>query len=348
MDARSFAAATALQTVSQPFAAKTNERGPSLEELDNIQLPDHGLLHSKPALHKTEATSTNALPPKAIVVEDATPRTPSELEASPPATPTRQHEVVGLAPSWSYPAMNKWRILAACLTYFGNGMIDSAPGALLPYIESYYHVNYAIVSLIWVTNAVGFISAAFCTEAIQRRVGRAWALVISEAFMAVAFVMISCTPPFGVVIAAYFFSGFGYTINLALNNVFCANLSGSTVILGLVHGSYGIGGVVAPIAATAMVSSGVLWSRFFIIMVAIRLLCLVFSGWSFREYEKEEVSQFANSLQQITSRQSARAPGKLRSLGIGRALRNRTSLMGALFIVAYQVSLHLNSIAWQD
>ena len=29
---------------------------------------------------------------------------------------------------------------------------------------------------------------------------------------------------------------------LALNNVFCANLDRSTIILGMMHGSYGMGG----------------------------------------------------------------------------------------------------------
>lgn len=41
-----------------------------------------------------------------------------------------------------------------------NGMNDSAPGALIPYIERDYHIGYAVVSLIFIANAPGFITAA--------------------------------------------------------------------------------------------------------------------------------------------------------------------------------------------
>lgn len=45
-----------------------------------------------------------------------------------------------------------------------------------------------------------------------------------------------------LIIARFLLLGFGYGLSLALNNVFCANLAGATVILGAAHGSYGIGG----------------------------------------------------------------------------------------------------------
>jgi hypothetical protein len=36
--------------------------------------------------------------------------------------------------------------------------------------------------------------------------------------------------------------------NLALSNVFAANLQNSTKMLGMLHGSYGIGGTIGPIS----------------------------------------------------------------------------------------------------
>ena len=53
-----------------------------------------------------------------------TPITPNELEISQPPTPKRA-EAAGLVQSFSNPAMNKWRVLAACLVYFGNGLNDA-------------------------------------------------------------------------------------------------------------------------------------------------------------------------------------------------------------------------------
>ncbi|RAL01103.1 uncharacterized protein BO80DRAFT_70260 [Aspergillus ibericus CBS 121593] len=38
-----------------------------------------------------------------------------------------------------------WRLASACLMNFGNGMNDSAPGALIPYIEEDYEIGYAVI-----------------------------------------------------------------------------------------------------------------------------------------------------------------------------------------------------------
>ena len=61
------------------------------------------------------------------------------------------------------------------------------------------------------------------------------------------------------------------------------------------------------------------------------------AGWAFWSYEKEGVVQFSNSLQQIASRQSAAELGKTSKFKlICRALKTKTTLIGALFIFAYQ------------
>ena len=307
-------------------AARCEDHGqaPSIEELDSIELPDYG----KPPSVQTSSIQTH----HGI---QSSSRTPGELEASPPATPTAA-DATGIVPSFSYPKMNKWRVLAACLIYLGNGINDSAPGALIPYMESHYHIGYAVVSLIFVTNAVGFIAAALVNNAIAERFGRAKSLMLSEVFMIAGYTIIACTPPFPAVVMAYLLLGFGYALNLSLNNVFCANLANSTVILGAAHGSYGIGGILAPVIATTTVSRGILWSRFFILTIGLRLICFFFAGWAFWSYEKEGVTFFSNSLQEIASRQRLEAgePTKLQLLG--RTIKNRTTLIGALFIFAYQ------------
>lgn len=77
--------------------------------------------------------------------------------------------------------MNKWRVLAVSVAFLCNGANDSAPGALLPYMEEYYKIGYAIVSLIFISNAIGFIAAAFFVYTLDRRLGRARVLMLCEA-----------------------------------------------------------------------------------------------------------------------------------------------------------------------
>lgn len=160
-------------------------------------------------------------------------------------------------------------------------MNDSASGALIPYVEAYYNIGYAVVSLFWISNAVGFLLAAFRSSVIVGRSGQAKTLMVSEACMIAGYVLTASSPPFVAVVVAYFIIGFGCAINSALNNVFCANLANSTVILGYAHGSYGVRGIFGPVVATTLIFNGVIWSRYFTVMIGICILCFLSVRWSF-------------------------------------------------------------------
>ena len=134
----------------------------------------------------------------------------------------------------------------------------------------------------------------------------------------------------------YYFLGLGYALNLALHNVFCANMANSTMVLGAGHGSYGIGGLVAPIIATAMVSHGILWSRFFLTTIGIRLAILFFTGWANEGYEDEATSKFSTSLHRLASQQRVEQHEPSGAQLLKQVLKNRVTLLGASFIFAYQ------------
>lgn len=125
-------------------------------------------------------------------------------------------------------------------------------------------------------------------------------------------------------------------MNLALNNVYCANIHPPSVILGLAHGSYGIGGIIAPIIGTAMVSQGILWSRFYFLTVGLRLCCIAFSAFAFWSYTEDSEETLLTALEITASRQTAAegAVSKLKDLKL--ALKNKVTIFGALFIFAYQ------------
>jgi hypothetical protein len=89
--------------------------------------------------------------------------------------------------------------------------------------------------------------------------------------------------------------------------------------------------------ATSLVTAGLHWSRFYAIALGLRVLSMAWAGRAFWSYEREAVAHFSNSLQQIASRQSAAELGETSKFKlIRRALKTRTTLIGALFIFAYQ------------
>ncbi|KAH8678989.1 major facilitator superfamily domain-containing protein [Tricladium varicosporioides] len=264
-----------------------------------------------------------------------TPRVLNDLEMS--RAPSPIQEGVEAMQSFANPPMNRFRMLSVCLLNFGNGLNDSAPGALIPYLERYYNIGYATVSLIFVTNAIGFILAAFFVDALRARVGRAKTLMIAQSLMTCGYIPIVCTPPFPVVIISFFFLGLGMALNLAMGNVFAANLHNGTKMLGWMHGSYGVGGTIGPLIATAMVATGgYIWSRYYLLTMTVCLFNLLYAGWSFWHYEAESGQTLLNHIELTASRtqNSPKKPSQLASML--KSFKSRTVILGALFIFCYQ------------
>src|SRR5271170_4941289 len=87
-----------------------------------------------------------------------------------------------------------------------RGLNDGAPGVLLPSLEEYYGLNYAVVSLIFLSNALGFIVSSFLSNRLHVGVGRCKSLIIGTALQASCYVILSTHPPYGAVIVAFFFA----------------------------------------------------------------------------------------------------------------------------------------------
>ena len=303
---------------------------PAVLRKDPHGLPDLPTAYELDELSRASRSIGPSIPPTPSGAQ--TPRTPNELEQSRPPSPDYgDTDAVDILQSWTNPPINRWRVLSCCLMNFAGGLNDAAPGALIPYMEKDYSIGYAIVSLIFVSNAVGFISAAPIAQALQGRLGRAKTLVLSHLIILAAYIMLVCKPPFPVVVVAFFFLGLGIASNLAPNNVFCANLSNSTTALGCMHGSYGIGGTIGPLMATALVTHGSTWNVFYYISLAATIFNLLVAYTSFRNYEKD--TPVVNLLQATVSNPN---PSASRSKLLKAAFKNKTTVLGALFIFCYQ------------
>jgi fucose permease len=164
--------------------------------------------------------------------------------------------------------------------------------------------------------------------------------MLAQSLMTIGYTAIVCTPPFPVVVAAYFFLGLGMAFNLAMGNVFAANLHNGTKMLGAMHGAYGLGGTIGPLIATAMVTSGhLVWSRYYLLTLSATVFNLFFAGWSFWYYEAEPGQPLLNTMQRVASRiQNGQAqpkqPGQFAAMA--KAFKSKTVVLGALFIFAYQ------------
>jgi|SRR6266536_2837006 len=129
-------------------------------------------------------------------------------------------------------------------------------------------------------------------------------------------------------------------MNLAIGEVFCASLAKNTVVIGTYQGSYGIGGIIAPLIATSLISRGYVWSRFYTIELGLAVVNLIFAPWTFWNYEQE----FDPTLPPPTSGRADNVQHKYdmsnsfkRSWKSFKTLvSNKPTVLGASFIFAYR------------
>jgi fucose permease len=193
----------------------------------------------------------------------------------------------------------------------------------------YYNIEYGVVSLIFVGQALGFVFAAVVLDTLRARYGRAKTLGIGQAAMVCGYIPLVCNAPWVVNVLAFFGVGYGIATTVAMGNIFCGGLQNGTFHLGLLHGTYGVGGTTGPLVATALVTvAGALWSRYYILTLGLCAFALAAALWSFWDYEKEQSPAVRES--------EAPGPASSAVLGMLTALKMRVVLLGATFIFAYQ------------
>ncbi|KAH7345202.1 MFS general substrate transporter [Rhizoctonia solani] len=140
-------------------------------------------------------------------------------------------------PAWTMSAKKEWiAIMACCWCMLLAGWNDATTGPLLPTIQAHYGVNFTVVSMLFVSNCVGFISAAVINSAVCQ--------VLAYSILAPAL-------PFPVMCIAYAINGFGIALQDAQANGFVAELpNNASAKMGLLHAVYGAGAFIAPLIAT--------------------------------------------------------------------------------------------------
>jgi fucose permease len=184
--------------------------------------------------------------------------------------------------TWRYPRSNMFRLGAAFMGFFVGGLKDSATGVVLPQIEQYYHISYFTVSLAFLAPFFGSLLAASINDKVHRVVGRLGVVIFGACLQLSYFITASIAPPFPLFVLSYSAAGLGSGIIEGSWNAFGGTLKNSNQILGLLHGFYGIGGVVSPSVGQLMIGKGLPWNRVYLLLVGCSAVSLVCSSIAFR------------------------------------------------------------------
>jgi len=162
-----------------------------------------------------------------------------------------------------------------CFTLFLNGWNDSSTGPLLPRMQEYYKVGFAVVSLVFISACIGFILAALVNVYLSDRFGFGKIIVFASSLQLIGYAVQSAAPPFPVFVIAFSLNGFGFGILDSQSNGFVALLRDSGKgKMSLLHAAYGCGAFAAPLVATQF-SLMTRWSFHYLTSLGLALVNLL-------------------------------------------------------------------------
>src|SRR4051794_11122443 len=154
----------------------------------------------------------------------------------------------------------RWQIGLSFLAFVLIGANDGAGGVLLPSLGSYYRADKATISLLFLLTTFGYLGAALSSGALVQRLGQRRFLILGTACFVGGALVIVLLPPFTVYLGTLFFLGFGVgAIDPGLN-AYVAGLPNNTAPLNYLHAFYGVGALLGPVIASAILVIGLGWN----------------------------------------------------------------------------------------
>ncbi|KAI0252492.1 MFS general substrate transporter [Lactifluus subvellereus] len=143
------------------------------------------------------------------------------------------------------------QFFSLCWTLFLIGWSDSSTGPLLPRIQSVYHVGFAVVSIVFIANCIGFLTGSTLNIVLNDKLGFGKVIVLGSAAQMVAFSIQASAPPFPLFVISYAINGFGASLEDAQANGFVASYEdNSATKMGILHAAFGAGALSCPLVAT--------------------------------------------------------------------------------------------------
>ncbi|KAK7888388.1 hypothetical protein LTR67_008734 [Exophiala xenobiotica] len=164
---------------------------------------------------------------------------------------------------WNQPRANINKLGFAFWTFVIAGLNDGAVG-----LESYYSLNYTIISLIFLTPFAGYSLAAFTNASIHSRLGQRGIAIMAPICHIITYAILAAHPPFPVLVVANALSGFGNGLNDACFCAWVGAMDKANAVQGVMHSCYSIGALMAPLIATSMVvRADMPWWNFYYVMI---------------------------------------------------------------------------------
>lgn len=155
------------------------------------------------------------------------------------------------------------------------GVVSGAWGVLLPDLSTYYHVNDAVVGLLFFTSSIGYFLSALSSGFLTVKIGQRCYLITGVAVLILCCLLIALKPPFVLVLFIRLFMGMAVAMIETGLNLFFASLSNTAALLNYLHAFYGVGALIGPLIASAILALSFGWNIAFFAWVLLALPLLL-------------------------------------------------------------------------
>ena len=259
------------------MAAERQNGGSSTAVLEPIELQPVQLKDNLPTIStkRTSSVAGRSLGSANSKTEDDD----ADRNETLPSPTTAQMEV---PEAWNKPRINMYRVGATFWSFAVMGMNDAAYGALIPYLETYYNLNYTIVALVFLSPFVGYNLAALSNNVVHLKFGQRGVAILGPTCHLIAYIINACHPPYPVLVISFMLAGLGNGIEDAAWNAWIGAMSNPNEVLGFLHGLYGVGGTIAPLVATTLITkANVPWYYWYYCMIGAAAVELAVSAHAF-------------------------------------------------------------------
>lgn len=184
---------------------------------------------------------------------------------------------------WNHPRSNIFCLLGTFWCFIILGANDAAYGALIPYLETYYNVDYITISLVFLSPIVGYTASALTNNMVHMKFGQRGVAAIMSISHLIAYVIISVHPPYPALVVVFMLAGYGNGLGDSAWNAWIGDMANANEVLGFLHGMYGLGACISPLIATAVITqAGWQWYEFYYFLIgaaAIEIFVLTGAFW---------------------------------------------------------------------
>lgn len=182
----------------------------------------------------------------------------------------------------------EWKpILNSFLIYILMGMNDGNFGIILPQITNYYNLSNSIISILFLTQSIGYFISSFGNGWIIHKLNLFGSLFLGSFFIFISYILIFIALPFPAMCVWMIFLGYGIASIETGANVYLTELPYSTIILNISHAFYSFGAIIGTLIASNLLNRNFSWKTTYIILCGISAFNIIFIFFAFYNIKNE-------------------------------------------------------------